>query len=52
MTEFVSRHIGPSKLEQTQMLNDLGLSSIDELVRQIVPDSIPVSYTHLRAHET
>ena len=25
--------------EQTQML-DLGLSSIDELVRQIVPDSI------------
>ena len=40
MTEFVSRHIGPSEAEQTQMLNDLGLSSIDELVRQIVPDSI------------
>ena len=40
MTEFTSRHIGPSKQEQTQMLNDLGLSSIDELVRQIVPDSI------------
>ena len=40
MTEFVSRHIGPSEVEQTQMLNDLGLSSIDELVRQIVPDSI------------
>ena len=40
MKEFVSRHIGPSEQEQTQMLNDLGLSSIDELVRQIVPDSI------------
>ena len=40
MTEFTSRHIGPSEAEQTQMLNDLGLSSIDELVRQIVPDSI------------
>jgi len=40
MTEFTSRHIGPSEQEQTQMLNDLGLSSIDELVRQIVPDSI------------
>ena len=40
MTEFTSRHIGPSQQEQTQMLNDLGLSSIDELVRQIVPDSI------------
>ena len=35
------RHIGISQeAEQTQMLNDLGLSSIDELVRQIVPDSI------------
>ena len=40
MTEFISRHIGPSEAEQTQMLNDLGLSSMDELVRQIVPDSI------------
>ena len=40
MTDFTSRHIGPSEAEQTQMLNDLGLSSIDELVRQIVPDSI------------
>ena len=40
MTEFISRHIGPSEAEQTQMLNDLGLSSMDELGRQIVPDSI------------
>ena len=40
MSEFVSRHIGISIKEQTQMLSDLGLSSMDELIRQIVPDSI------------
>ena len=40
MSEFVTRHIGPSKDQQTQMLQDLGLSSLDELVREIVPDSI------------
>ena len=40
MTEFISRHIGLSETEQTQMLEDLGLSSIDELIREIVPDSI------------
>ena len=66
MSEFLKRHIGPSESEQRKMLADLGLSTIDELVREIVPDSIllrgdsnlpegcsePVSYTHLRAHET
>jgi len=40
MSEFIQRHIGPSESEQSKMLVDLGLSSIDELVRQIVPDSI------------
>jgi len=40
MTEFISRHIGPTEEELTQMLDDLGLSSLDELVRQVVPDSI------------
>ena len=40
MSEFLKRHIGPSEEEQTQMLNDLGLSSLDELVREVVPDSI------------
>ena len=40
MSDFVRRHIGPSEAEQTQMLSDLGLSSMDELIRQIVPDSI------------
>ena len=60
MSEFLKRHIGPSESEQRKMLTDLGLSTIDELVREIVPDSIllrgdsnlpegcsAVSYTHL-----
>jgi len=40
MSEFIQRHIGPSKNEQAEMLIDLGLTSVDELVRQVVPDSI------------
>jgi len=40
MSEFIQRHIGPSELEQRKMLADLGLSTIDELVREIVPDTI------------
>jgi glycine dehydrogenase len=40
MTEFIQRHIGITEAEQAQMLKDLGLSSLDELVRQVVPDSI------------
>ena len=40
MSEFIQRHIGPSESEQRKMLVDLGLSTIDELVREIVPDSI------------
>ena len=40
MSDFQKRHIGPSEKEQTQMLDDLGLSSLDELVREVVPDSI------------
>ena len=40
MSEFIQRHIGPTTQEQTQMLNDLGLSTIEELVREVVPTSI------------
>ena len=40
MSEFIQRHIGPTPEEQSKMLDDLGVSTIDELVRQIVPDSI------------
>ena len=40
MSRIFSKTYCPSEEEQTQMLSDLGLSSLDELVRQIVPDSI------------
>ena len=40
MKEFIQRHIGPSEKEQAEMLSDLRLSTLDELVRQVVPDSI------------
>ena len=40
ISEFIQRHIGPTQEEQYKMLNDLGVSTIDELIRQIVPDSI------------
>ena len=39
-SEFIQRHIGPSRDEQAEMLKDLGLTSVDELVRQVGPDSI------------
>ena len=40
MSEFFHRHIGPTPEEQSKMLDSLGVSTIDELVREIVPDSI------------
>ena len=40
ISEFIQRHIGPTQEEQYKMLNDLGVSTIDELIREIVPDSI------------
>ena len=40
MTEFIQRHIGITEIEQAQMLKDLGLSSLEELVREVVPTSI------------
>ena len=40
MSEFIQRHIGLSESEQSKMLADLGLSTIEELVREVVPTSI------------
>ena len=40
MNNFVSRHIGPNEDQQNKMLSDLGLSNIDELVKEIVPEDI------------
>ena len=40
MNNFVNRHIGPNEDQQNKMLSDLGLSNIDELVKEIVPEDI------------
>ncbi|NPA36551.1 MAG: aminomethyl-transferring glycine dehydrogenase [Chlorobi bacterium] len=37
---FVSRHIGPRKHEIKTMLNEIGVSSIDELIDQTIPADI------------
>ncbi|HSH41987.1 MAG TPA: aminomethyl-transferring glycine dehydrogenase [Arenicellales bacterium] len=38
--EFMSRHVGPRPDEQQEMLNVLGLESLDELVEQVIPGDI------------
>ncbi|MDR0714842.1 MAG: aminomethyl-transferring glycine dehydrogenase, partial [Bacteroidales bacterium] len=40
MEDFVSRHIGPRQKEYAQMLSVIGVSSLEELVRQVLPDDI------------
>ena len=39
-TSFALRHIGPSSQEQKSMLNTLGVSDIEQLVYETVPDDI------------
>src|SRR4051794_11253410 len=41
---FVRRHIGPSAEEARQMLDQLGLSSLDALVAQAVPATIRLTH--------
>src|SRR5574344_3100188 len=38
--KFVDRHNGPREYQEQQMLDTLGLSSIEELVKQTVPEDI------------
>ncbi len=38
--EFVARHIGPDATEQKAMLAAIGVTSLDDLIRQTVPASI------------
>ena len=37
---FISRHIGPDEKQTSEMLAFVGASSLDDLTRQIVPESI------------
>lgn len=41
--EFIGRHIGPDEHETQQMLNTIGVSSMDELIARTVPQSIRMS---------
>ncbi len=38
--DFLSRHIGPNESETREMLETLGLSSLEELVQKTIPSSI------------
>ena len=38
--QFVNRHVGPNEQETKEMLRSIGVSSIDELVGQVVPSDI------------
>ncbi|PIE34515.1 MAG: glycine dehydrogenase (aminomethyl-transferring), partial [Ilumatobacter coccineus] len=38
--EFVGRHIGPSESDLAQMLNVIGVDSVDDLLEQAVPTAI------------
>ncbi|KAI1904809.1 hypothetical protein AGOR_G00009500 [Albula goreensis] len=38
--DFVERHIGPSDKDKEEMLNALGLETVDELIEKTVPTSI------------
>ena len=40
MNQFAERHIGPRQNEVKQMLEAVGVSSIDELITQTVPANI------------
>lgn len=40
MHSFTDRHIGPDTAEQAKMLNALGISSLDDLIKDTVPASI------------
>jgi glycine dehydrogenase len=39
-SDFVHRHIGPSHADVTNMLETIGVSSMDELIEQTVPNAI------------
>ena len=38
--DFIQRHIGPSEGEQKIMLKELGYKSLDELIKDTVPEKI------------
>ncbi|CAM5787291.1 aminomethyl-transferring glycine dehydrogenase [Castellaniella caeni] len=39
-SEFIARHVGPSESDQQSMLAAVGVSSLDALIREVVPENI------------
>ncbi|MCZ4329731.1 aminomethyl-transferring glycine dehydrogenase [Castellaniella denitrificans] len=39
-SEFIARHIGPSEADQRAMLAAIGATSLDALIREVVPENI------------
>ena len=44
---FIDRHLGLGDNDERIMLNKLGFNNIDQFINQVIPEDIPVSYTHL-----
>ncbi|MDO8643539.1 MAG: glycine dehydrogenase (aminomethyl-transferring), partial [bacterium] len=42
---FSSRHIGPSDLDQAEMLREMGLQSLEALIDQTIPEKIRLKQT-------
>ena len=40
MSDFLSRHIGPSEKEIDEMLNSIGINSIESLIDKTIPSHI------------
>ena len=40
MSPFSSRHIGPTSSEKKEMMHTIGVSNIEELIHQTVPEQI------------
>lgn len=40
---FIRRHVGPDAKEQAEMLSTLGVSSLDELIDQTIPQNIHIN---------
>ena len=38
--EFINRHIGPSKEDQSKMLDYIGSNSLKQLIKDTVPENI------------
>jgi glycine dehydrogenase len=50
--KFVMRHIGPRDQEIQEMLETLGVSTLDELMNQTVPENIRLKKSGRRINRT